>query len=368
MRELIALVLPGSPRFVDELRRAWDDGDAVLPVDTRLPEAARDRLLDAMAPAVVVDEHGTRSRRAGARPVEAGDALVMATSGTTGDPKGVVLTHDAVAASARASSARLGVDPGRHRWLACLPVAHVGGLSVITRSIVTGTPCDLLPGFDVASVEAAADRGVTHVSLVATALRRIDPARFERILLGGAAAPADLPGNCVVTDGMTETGSGIVYDHHPLDGVELRIVDGEIQVRGPMLLRAYRDGTDPRTPDGWLPTGDEGVLDADGRLEVFGRRSELIITGGQNVWPVPVEAVLATHPAVADVLVTGRPDPEWGQVVTAVVVPADPAAPPTLDELRDHGRAQLASYALPRALELATELPRTALGKLRRTG
>jgi O-succinylbenzoic acid--CoA ligase len=366
VNRLVALAMAGRDRFVDELRRAWDDGDAVLPVDTRLPESAQRALVDAMAVAAVIDESGERSTRSGARPVEAGDALVVATSGTTGAPKGVVLTHDAVAASAEASSARLGIDPDRHRWLACLPVAHIGGLSVILRSVHTGTPCTVMPGFDAAAVEAAASAGVTHTSLVPTALARIDAARFERILLGGSAPPEHRPANCVVTYGMTETGSGIWYDDRPLDGVEVEVRAGEVHVRGPMLLRAYRDGSVPLDADGWYPTGDAGELTADGQLVVHGRRGDMILTGGENVWPAPVEAVLGRHPGVDEVLVVGRRDPEWGQVVTAVVVATDPQAPPGLDELREFARPHLAPYALPRRLELAAALPRTAIGKLRR--
>src|SRR5690606_5030516 len=174
MRRLVALVMPASRRFVDELRRAWDDGDAVLPVDVRLPPALVERLRRDLSAAGVVDGRGNRARLDHGRPVEEGDALVMATSGTTGDPKGVVLTHAAIEASSRATSARLGVDPARHRWLACLPVAHIGGLSVVLRALHTGTPLDLLPAFDPDEVEAAAKDGATHVSLVPTALRRID--------------------------------------------------------------------------------------------------------------------------------------------------------------------------------------------------
>ena len=166
---------------------------------------------------------------------------VVATSGSTGEPKGVVLTHDAVRASALATNQRLGVTAADH-WLACLPLSHVGGLSVVTRALVTGTALTVLPGFDAATVTAAAGRGASLVSLVATALARIDPTIFRRILLGGSAPPPVIPPNAVATYGSTETGSGVVYDGVPLDGVEVRIDgDGEIRVRGPMLLRCYRD-------------------------------------------------------------------------------------------------------------------------------
>lgn len=337
--------------FVDELRRAWDAGDAVLPLDPRLPEPAVAAVVEAARP----DE-----------PVEAGDALVMVTSGTTGQPKAAVLTHEAVTASALATSRRLAVDPAADRWLACLPLSHVGGLSVVTRALHTGTPLTVHEGFDAAAVERAATEGCTLTSLVPTALRRIDPVLFRAILLGGQAPPADRPSHVIATYGMTESGSGVVYDGEPLEGVEVRIQpDGEIHLRCPMLLRCYRDGSDPKLADGWFPTGDVGEL-RDGRLHVHGRRGDLIITGGENVWPVTVERALATHPAVGEVAVIGRPDPEWGQRVVAVVVPADTAHPPSLGELRGWAKQTLPAYATPTELRLATALPRTASGKVRK--
>jgi len=356
MRRLVVVEARGTDAFVDRLRRAWDAGDAVLPLDPRLPPPDRDRVLAAAR----ADE-----------PVEDGDALVMATSGATGPPKAVVLTHAAVEASARAASARLGVDPARDRWLACLPLAHVGGLTVITKAVHTGTPLVVQDGFDPRAVEAS---GATLVSLVPTMLRRIDPSGFRAVVLGGSAMPPDLPPQAVATYGSTETGSGVVYDGVPLDGVELRAsggaaggTGGEIEVRAPMLLRGYRDGTDPKDAEGWYRTGDAGRWDAQaGRLSVFGRVDDLIITGGENVWPAAVERVLGTCAGVAEVAVVGRPDPEWGQRVVALVVPVDPADPPPLAALRDAVKAELPAYAAPRELVLVASLPRTPLGKLAR--
>jgi O-succinylbenzoic acid--CoA ligase len=203
-------------------------------------------------------------------------------------------------------------------------------------------------------------------SLVPTTLARIDPSLFGTILVGGQAPPDDRPPNVVATYGMTETGSGVVYDGAPLTGVELRVdVDGQIHIRAPMLLRAYRDGSDPKDADGWFPTGDLGTLDH-GRLEVHGRASDLIISGGENVWPLAVERALLTHPEVTDVAVVGRPDPVWGQRVVAVIVPRETGDPPSLDELRDHARTTLPAYAAPAALELVEAIPRTTSGKVRR--
>lgn len=344
MPSLAAIEAGGHQRFVDELRAVWDRGDAALPVDPRLPVSARAALLEALG---------------AGRPVEAGDALVVATSGSTGTPKGVVLTHDALAAHARAASRRLAVDPAADRWLACLPLSHMGGLGVVVRALLTGTPLTVRPAFD-------PEADATLVALVPTLLDRVDTTRFRLVLAGGSADWRPRAANVVHTYGMTETGGGVVYGGVPLDGVEVRAgAGGELLVRGPTLLRCYRDGTDPRDGAGWLPTGDAGAVEG-GRVVVHGRRRDLVVTGGENVWPADVEDVLRAHPGVADVAVAGRPDPEWGARVVAVVVPADRSAPPTLDALRGWVKARRPPYAAPRELVLVDALPRGPGGKVAR--
>jgi o-succinylbenzoate---CoA ligase len=387
--ELVALDLPGGIGFVDALQAIWDTGDAAAPLDPRLPSAARQVMLDALRPTRVVGSNGEQHALADGIPVEEGDALVVTTSGTSGYPKGVILTHDAVAASASASSARLGIDPSRHAWLACLPLAHIGGLAVVTRSIITGTPVVVMPGFEAEAVERAGRSGmVTHVSLVATALQRLDPSVFTCVLLGGSKAPDALPANVVSTYGMTETGSGVIYDGRPLEGVDVAFrappgadaaekagatgagsAQGEILVRAPMLFRCYRDGEDGRVagPDGardWFATGDAGRLDADGKLLVSGRMEDVITTGAEKVWPDLVERILIAHPGVAEVAVWKRSDPEWGERVVAWVVPSDHA--PSLEELRQLVAEGIAPWAAPKELVLVDDLPRTAAGKVRR--
>ena len=343
MARLVVLDAHPGPAFTDGLRRAWDAGDAVLPLDPRLPASAAHALRDALGEGDAID---------------AGDALVVATSGTTGDPKGVVVTHDALAAAARITSDALGVDPARDRWLSQLPLAHVGGLGVVTRALLTGTPLTFDPTDPTATLTAA----------VPTQLERNDHDRFRAVLVGGSADwRDDRPANVVRTYGLTESFGGVVYDRRPLPGVELAVDDdGGVLLRSPTLLRCYRDGTDPKDADGWLPTGDDGELGPDGLLTVHGRRGDVIVSGGEKVWPDPVERVLREVAGVADVAVVGRPDPEWGQAVTAVVVPTDRQSPPSLEALRAAVREHLPAWCAPKAVELVDVLPTTSLGKVRR--
>jgi O-succinylbenzoic acid--CoA ligase len=389
VNDLVALLLPGGDRFVDAVARAWDAGDAVLPLDPGAPRAHTDRLLRALRPTHVIESDGERRTLDGGEPVRDDDALVIATSGTTGEPKGVVHTRRGVEQAAYATATATGVADDTW-WLACLPLSHVGGFSVVSRAMVIGARLEVHPSFVAAEVDDVARRGATHVSLVPTVLDRIDTRSWRTILLGGSAIPDRRPANTIATYGMTESLGGVVYDGLALPGVSVRIVEdgpgeprpgaarsavpldpgsvGVIEISSTTLLRCYRDGSDPVGPDGWYRTGDLGSIDAStGRLSVLGRADDLIITGGEKVWPAPVEAILATDHRVRDVAVVGRPDPQWGARVVAVVVPTDPAEPPMLQGLRDLVRTQLPRAAAPKELELVDSLPRTELGKIRRT-
>ncbi|MFN7151144.1 MAG: class I adenylate-forming enzyme family protein [Microthrixaceae bacterium] len=401
MNDLVALLLPGGDRFVTAVARAWDAGDAVLPLDPGAPRAHTDRLLRALRPTHVVESDGEQRALDDGEPVHDDDALVIATSGTTGEPKGVVHTRRGVEQAAFATATATGVADDTW-WLACLPLSHVGGFSVVSRAMVTEARLEVHPSFVAADVDDAARRGATHVSLVPTVLDRIDARPWRTILLGGSAIPDQRPANTIATYGMTETLGGVVYDGLALPGVSVRIVDdlhddqrsddqhpddrrrvvpvdpgavGAIEISSATLLRCYRDGTDPGGegtdpvgPDGWYRTGDLGSVDpSTGRLRVLGRADDLIITGGEKVWPAPVESILAMDHRVHEVAVVGRPDPEWGARVVAVVVPTDRAEPPTLQGLRDLVRTELPRAAAPKELELVDSLPRTGLGKIRRT-
>ena len=380
VHDLVALLLPGGNDLVDAVRRAWEHGDAVLPLDPASPAPHLHAVMAALEPTKVVEADGETRTLDGGRPVREGDALVIATSGTTGTPKGVVHTHQGVEHAAFATSTAAGVGADT-RWLACLPLSHVGGFSVLSRALVTGTDLEVHPRAEAVAIDDAARRGATHVSLVPTLLTRVDPSPWRTILLGGSSIPDRRPQNTIATYGMTETMGGVVYDGLALPGVEVRIVEvdetassdvrtarfgriGPIELRSPTLLRCYRDGTDPVRADGWYRTGDLGSVDPVTRtLTVQGRADDLIITGGEKVWPDPVETVLRTDHRVRDVAVVGSADAEWGQRVVAVVVATDAEDPPTLQGLRELVRARLPVAAAPKELVLVDSLPRTAAGQ-----
>ena len=378
---LVALALPGGPAYEAAIRRVWDDGNAIAPIDNRLPRAEQDRVMAALRPGAVIEADGAQRSIDQGVPVEDDDALVIATSGTSGEPKGVIHTHRSVAASASAIGDALAIDPGTDRWLACLPLAHIGGLSVVLRSIVSGTPVEIHDRFDAEAAIAAANRGVTLVSLVTRALNQVPAELFRTVLIGGAASPTDRPPNVIATYGMTETGSGVVYraPDEPqvrLNGLEVRIgppdrktapgAQGEVHLRGPMLFRGYRFKPTPFVSGGWFPTGDLGSLAADGTLSVIGRQGDVIVTGGENVWPDPVERLIAARDDVAEVALIGRPDPDWGHRVVAVVVPAPGSDGPTVEALKETVTESMPGWAAPKEVEYRAELPKTSLGKVRR--
>ncbi len=313
-----------------------------------------------------------------------GQAL-MTTSGSTGQAKWVQLSAGALSASAHASHTRLG-GPGR--WLLALPAQHVAGLQVLIRAALAGTRpavLDLRGGFDpitfgAAAEDLAGEGGRCYTALVPTQLARLldtDPdllAGFDAVLLGGAAVPDELLRRAVkagvpvvTTYGMTETAGGCVYDGWPLDGIQVRLDSGgTVELAGPVLATGYLDAAEDTAVafrDGWFRTCDLGRLDAQGRLQVLGRADDVIVTGGLNVSPAEVEAVLTGLAGVAAACVVGVPDPEWGERVTAVVIPADPEQPPDPDALQVAARSLLTGAQVPKEIVLLDALPLRGIGK-----
>ncbi len=330
---------------------------------------------------------------------------VIYTSGTTGLPKGAFLTWGNHWWSAVGSALQLGLD-AHDRWLAPLPLFHVGGLAILMRSVIYGIPAIIHEQFDPAQVNQAIDEeGVTIVSVVATMLERMlagrgdhpYPATFRCALLGGGPAPRPLLEACArlgvpvsQTYGLTEAASQVATlppqdalrklgsAGKPLLPTELRIERddavvtpgevGEIVVRGPSLTPGYLDrpeATARAWRGGWFHTGDLGRVDGEGYLYVLDRRDDLIISGGENIYPAEVEAALLAHPAVVDTGVVGVPDARWGQVPVAVVQRRAGMAA-TAEELVAHCAERLAGYKVPKAIHWQESLPRNAAGKLLR--
>ena len=387
----VALLLAPGEAFVVALHACLLLGAAAVPVDLRLSERERRLQLvqagtsvsgplgsaarNAAPPSAARDGSGEIAPPSGAGtpgPLQAAPAvplpdvpaLVVHTSATTGDPQPVELTQGNVLANALGVAVALGHDP-RERWLCPLPLSHVGGLMVLLRSVVSATTAVLGP----------ADRtDVTLASLVPTQLSRLleagtpPPPTLRAVLLGGAPADPSLLRRAreaawpvAPSYGLTQACSAVTIAEPgdgessgvPLPGLLVEIAaDGAILVSGPTVAGG-----------GTLRTGDLGRLDERGRLHVVGRKADMIVTGGENVAPVDVEAGLLGPPAVREAGVFGRPDPEWGEAVTARVVLADGASP---GELSAWCAARLAPYKVPKAIEPAPALPRNAAGKLLR--
>ena len=384
-RPLHAVLLPAEAaggRLLEALSAALDgSGPAILPLDPDLPRERLDALLGAFAPATIETPEGTTrlapagpgaATRPGVRPET---AVVIATSGSTGPPKGTELSAAALLASARASLDRLGARPG-DSWLCCLRASHVAGLQVLVRSLIAGVPPVVSMRLEPGTLAAS---GCAYVSLVPVQLRRLVDAgaglsALRGILLGGAAMPDGLLADAsaagarvTTTYGMSETCGGCVYDGVPLDEVSVEIgADGRIRIAGPVLFSGYRlqPGLSRQARDGrWFITSDLGSISPSGRLQVRGRADDVIVTGGEKVVAGEVAAVLGTCPGVREAVVVGRPDPEWGERVTAIVVPADPADPPTLGALRARVREKLPPRAAPRELVLVARIPLLPSGK-----
>ncbi|HEV2819355.1 MAG TPA: AMP-binding protein [Solirubrobacteraceae bacterium] len=371
----VALALPPGEAFTVALHACLLAGAVAVPVDPRLGKAERARREGACA--VVVREAlpaGRAPARARVAPTHdlAATALVVHTSGSTDAGTPVALTYANWLWSALGSSVALG-HPRDERWLCTLPLSHVGGLSVLLRAVIGATTVILHERFDTRAVleELARPDGATAVSLVPTTLQRLldgglhHPAALRTALLGGAPVPpalldrsrdAGVP--AVTTYGLTEACSQVATAGVPLFCTRVRIADdGEVLVSGPTVAPGAAG------PDGWLRTGDLGEMRSDGTLVVTGRAADTIVTGGENVAPTDVEAVLERHPAVAEAAVHGRPDPEWGEAVVATVVLRVPA---TDTELIAHCALHLAPFQAPKSITFAHALPRTPSGKVRR--
>ncbi len=422
----VATLLPTGPAFAQLIHALARLQAVLVPLNTRLTSAELIQQVERVQPKLLLVDEGRHAQASAlsvavATPtaLPAGSPLhapftpfdlaatqaILFTSGTTGTPKGAMLSFGNHFWSATASAYRLGVNPA-DRWLSCLPLYHVGGLAVLFRSCLYGTAVLLQNRFDAATYHAAIDRqGVTLTSLVPTMLHRLLatrekpwPSTLRLVLLGGAAASPALIAKAArqrlpvaTTYGLTEATSQVATAlpetvatkpgtvGKPLLFTTVRIIDedgdtlpageiGEVVVRGPGIMPGYLDdpaATANAIRGGELHTGDMGYLDAEGDLWIVQRRSELIVSGGENVYPAEVERVLDSHPAVARSCVVGIDDLEWGQRVAALVERA-PGAEVDASTLLEYAANRLAGYKRPRRLFFAAELPLTASGKIAR--
>jgi o-succinylbenzoate---CoA ligase len=376
------------PDIVALLHACARAGVALCPLNARLAPAELPPLLERLSPDLLLGDlpggaalDGFADRVPALQPGavdESAVQTVLFTSGTTGRPKAAQLTVAAHLANARASVETLRMT-GRSRYLATLPLYHVGGLAIAMRCALVGAETILHERFDAPACAEALGGGATHASLVATTLRRTLAERSSYpgaiVLVGGGPSSADLLQRArdagltvLMTYGLTEAASQVTAERigeadgatagTPLPGIEVRIDDGEILVRGATLMRGYL-GEPPLR--GWFRTGDLGELDARGRLVVHARRSDLIVSGGENVYPAEIEAALLAHPAVSDAAVVPWPDAEYGQIACAAIV-----GRATQRNLERHCRARLAAFKVPRRWVFLHELPRASSGKLDR--
>jgi O-succinylbenzoic acid--CoA ligase len=397
--------LAAQLRMVGDALLVYDEANAVVAADisvgTGLPLALVEALLTHAGAehAIPAGAPADVSFAGWADDLDA-PATVLFTSGTTGRPRGAVLSQADHLASAAAWAAVLSPRP-TDRWLGCLPLFHVAGLAVVIRAALWGSDLEVLRRFDVAAVAEGIATGVSHLSLVPTQLEELlrawgdrpAPSTLRAILLGGATIPGPLLARArglglpvLTTYGMTETASGVAVGGadpqtradpsalRPLPGVRLRVVDadadgvGQVEVAGDMVFAGYlgEPDTESRTVDGdWLRTGDLGRLGTDGLLRIVDRRDDLIISGGENVYPAEVEAVLLAHPDVVEVAVVGQPDRRWGSVPVAAIVLSEGSRAGD-EDLTRHCRERLAGYKVPVRFHRVSVLPRGEGGKVLR--
>ena len=384
----VAIELPAGLDHVVLLHALMKVGAIAYPLNTRLGAAERAAELERVGPGLVISDAGDAGLTEADLPLLGEHDLDelccrILTSGSSGHARAVGLTYGNHLWSAVGSAFNLGVEP-TDRWLCCLPLFHVSGLSIVIRSVIYGTTAVVHDGFDVDRVASSLEGdGVTVISLVATQLVRlleagVDLLPLRAVLVGGGPVPDEVleeaigrGATVVQTYGLTETASQVTTlaptearrklgsAGRPLLTTHLRIQEGEILVQGPTVAPGVAD------EDGWLHTGDLGRIDDEGFLYVTDRLGDVIVTGGENVVPAEIEEVLLRHADVDDVAAVGRADAEWQEAVAAVVVLRE-GADADADELRRHCARTLADYKVPKRFEFVSELPRTESGKLLR--
>ncbi len=354
-------------------------GASLCPIDPRDPGSRSDHDFSFESPADIPRGSGDEIPEPGRGPTAT--LCEITSSGTTGDPKSISLSAGNVFWSAIGSANALGVEP-EDRWLVCLPMFHVSGLMPVYRALIQGTAVSIHAGFSVSRVaEDLAGGEVSGISLVPTALRDLiveDPAALQQprvVLTGGAATPTAMIEDAIALDipvsityGMTEAASQVTILRaaevpeaigsvgRPLVTSRVKVDRDEVLVGGPTVA------ADCLESDGWLRTGDRGRFDSEGRLWIEGRVDEMIITGGENVFPAEVESVLIEHPSVREAVVYGVDEQRWQQELRAVVVLED-GTRFDLEALRGWCSEALPPFKIPKRIEPIDEIPLGPSGK-----
>lgn len=417
---IVAVAIPNSADLVLATLGCWKVGAVPIPMRWDLPDWERERLLEVIAPTVLLDEQ-SRSAIAASALRQPDDALPGAvspsvngicSSGSTGLPKVILSLQPAIwtgntglpflAHWATVEQPQTILVPG--------PMYHTNGFNTLSY-LVSGDQLVVLEKFSATAVLDAIEKfRITNFTATPTMLAWIanvpgvddrDLSSLVWIMQGAAVMPAELlrrwfdligPEKVVMAYGMTENLGlaalrGDEWLEHPgsvgrgFRDTEIRILDtdgspvaagqlGDIYLRAPMSgLSRYLGGAAPlpATSDGFRSAGDIGHLDSDGFLYIADRRSDMIVTGGANVFPAEVESALADHAEIADVVILGLADPEWGRRVHAVVQPVDTSRPPTALQVIRYAKSRLASYKVPKTVEFVDEIPRTAATKVSRS-
>ncbi len=379
MSNLVAVDLPQNNKFLQIVKEVWDSGDAVFVIDQRFSPSLKKQTIESIRPKYLIDSNG-KNTLPNSVGVSSNDALVQLTSGTTGYPKSIIHTFDSLKAHGAMVNEFLKVNPKEDRWIACLPLSHIGGLGVVMRAYFANMQVEIIKAPDKTELERLNANGYNMVSLVASILDRINVNSYKAVVIGGMAEPDNVPDNVFPTYGLSESGGGVVYKGECLRGVRIKIQPGSqlIEIDSPTLLRAYRSmynsalgeyvvskqGIAPELHDGYFVTSDCGYFEND-RLKILGRRDDLINTGGEKIWAKTLEDIILSINGIDRVCVMGLKDQKWGQKIVAAVVKSKNSKA-TSEDIIQTVKNRLASWAVPKEIQFVDDLPKTAIQKIDR--
>jgi O-succinylbenzoic acid--CoA ligase len=377
VNNLVAIDLPQTQDLLKLIASIWDDGDAIYFIDQRFSDKLKQQAIDSVRPKYLINLEG-KCELNNSIEVCHGDALIISTSGTTGKPKALIHTFDSLKSHSRLVNEYLKINSQKDKWIACLPLNHIGGLGVVLRSMFENFEVAILEKPDPKRINDLNREGFNLISLVITILSKIDISHFKAVVLGGMAEPEKTQDNVFATYGLTETGGGVVYNGQTLNKVSIRIDKDSslISVKTPTLFRGYRSlfnetlhvyeisaqGIEPELTDGYFQTSDCGFFDND-RLKILGRTDDVINTGGEKIWPGTIESEISAIEGIIEVAVVPVADVKWGHKIVAAIT-KQPQSKITVTEIANVIRDSLSDWAVPKEIKFVQELPKTSIGKI----